>query len=78
MRVVERFSTGLRIEEEVAVVWRGGEELDGAKGNLVAAIRRKYQHLIKALVDARLLTPEEAVRIAEPAITVKVVDLRRR
>jgi hypothetical protein len=62
--------------ESRTVVWRSQQQLDSEVAVFRADINRRFRLLVTQLVDARLLSSEEANRVPAPRVTVTVRDLR--
>jgi hypothetical protein len=62
--------------ESRSVVWRSQQQIELDIASFRGDVSRRFGLLVAQLVDARLLSSEEASRVPAPRITVTVRDLR--
>ena len=70
------FELALKALDSKTVVWKTGMSLDKETADYRADLTRRYENLVRALVQEKLLTDAEATALPRPQISVTVQDKR--
>ena len=67
----------LRGEEHESLAWRGAAAIDAAVARIREDLRRRYALLLGILVNARVLTGDDAAALPPPQVSIIVHDARQ-
>jgi hypothetical protein len=69
---VEYADLGLRADDRYPVAWRGDAALQGEITRMRGNTLQSYAALLQHLIDAQLLTPDDATALGQPEVRVRV------